>query len=360
MAAASAQTHATTVSTAFRSQPHKRPALRPVSAPEPCVSVVIVNYCQWRNTARLTRQLRRSHAVRAGDAQIVVVDNHSPRHRVLDRLRRTECVLLHHFTRNVGFARAVNKGCRIGKGDWVLLLNPDTSVPAGFLDDLETLTERLSLEPRIGIVGLDVRNADGSSQPSCGPLPTLLGTLAGLFLPRSRRKCRTLNAYVRTEVPWATGCALLIRRECLEDLGGLDEDFFLYYEDVDLCRRAVARGWKVCYEPTLHVTHHSPLHARSVPAALRLMTRHALLTYGLKNWRCWQTILLGGIVGMEATVRQSLAWWRGRSEDCYFHAEIRRLAADLLAGRHDRVRERIQIASERLENIAAAQDGQTC
>ena len=99
-------------------------------------------------------------------------------------------------------------------------------------------------------------------------------------------------------------CALLIRRDCLKQIGGLDEDFFLYYEDVDLCRRAAERGWKVCYEPTLHVAHHSPLHARRVPAPLRLMTRHALLTYGVKNWPRWQTIVLGGIIGVEATVRQ--------------------------------------------------------
>ncbi len=362
MAAAPAPIVATTASTAFRSQkqPHNRPALRPISAPEPSVSVVIVNYCQWRNTARLIKQLRRSHAARAGEAQIVIVDNHSPRHRALDRLRRTNGVVLHHFGRNVGFARAVNKGCRISKGDWILLLNPDMSVPAGFLDDLETLAERLLAEPKIGIVGLDVRNADGSSQPSCGPLPTLLGTLTGLLLPRSRRKCRPLNTYVRTEVPWATGCALLIRRECLEEIGGLDEDFFLYYEDVDLCRRATGRGWKVCYEPTMHVTHHSPLHARSVPAPLRLMTRHALLTYGLKNWRRWQALLLGGIVGMEAAARQSLAWWRGRAHDCHFHGEIRRLVGDMLAGRHEQARGRILTASEHLENIAAAQDGRTC
>ena len=230
--------------------------------------MVIVNYCQWRNTARLTGQLRRSHASRSGEAEIVIVDNNSPRHRLHGKLRRAKGVSLHLFQRNHGFARAVNEGCGLSNGDWLLLLNPDTSVPAGFLDDVETLVDRLTDESRVGIIGLDVRNADGSSQPSCGPLPTLSGTLARLFLPRSRRKCRQMDAVVRTEVPWATGCALLIRRDCLKQIGGLDEDFFLYYEDVDLCRRATERGWKVCYEPTLHVVHHSPLHARPRAGAI--------------------------------------------------------------------------------------------
>ena len=70
-------------------------------------------------------------------------------------------------------------------------------------------------------------------------------------------------------MPWVTGCCLLVRRDCWHDLGGFDEDFFLYYEDADLCRRARGRGWSVWYEPGLRVTHFHPLHVRAVPPVHR-------------------------------------------------------------------------------------------
>jgi N-acetylglucosaminyl-diphospho-decaprenol L-rhamnosyltransferase len=333
----------------------------PSPAPaEPLLSVVIVNYCQWRNVARLTRQLRRSAAARDGGAEIVVVDNRSPRHPLLGRLRRSGGVSLRRFSSNRGFARAVNEGARLSRGDWVLLLNPDTSVPPGFLDDAEDIVRQaLEADPRVGVLGLGVRNADGSPQPSCGPLPTFFGTLAGLFRPRATRRCQPLAAEARTPVAWATGCALLIRKECLEDLGGFDERFFLYYEDVDFCRRARERGWAVCYEPALRVTHHTPLHSRRVPAPLRLMTRHALLTYGVKHWPRWQAALMGGVVWLESAARQAAAWWRGRDEERHFHGQARRIVGDVLKGRLDRARERIREAAGRLEKVSAAQDGKT-
>src|SRR5262245_162171 len=100
----------------------------------PQLSVVIVNFCQWRNTARLTRQLCRADCVRRGAAEVVIVDNHSPPHPVRHRLRHWAQVSLRAFRRNRGFARAVNEGCRLGEGQWVLLLNPDMSVGPNFLD----------------------------------------------------------------------------------------------------------------------------------------------------------------------------------------------------------------------------------
>ena len=113
---------------------------------------------------------------------------------------------------------------------------------------------------------------------------------------------------VERRVPWVTGCCLLIRRDYLRDLGGLDEDFFLYYEDVDLCRRAQARGWSVWYEPKMRAVHHRPLHGRAVPSPLRLCTRHGLLTYAAKHWGTFQFQALAGIVRLETWFRQ----WRAR------------------------------------------------
>ncbi|MBO0698326.1 MAG: glycosyltransferase family 2 protein, partial [Zavarzinella sp.] len=258
------------------------PRLRPVG---PHLSVVVINFCQWRNTDRLTRQLLDADAAISGNADVIVIDNDSPPDPALARLRRAPGVSLKRFDRNTGFAKAANAGCRLGRGEWVLLLNPDTAVPEGFLDQLEGLCRTLDdEEPRAGVVGLSLQHADGTDQASSGPPPTLGRTLAGLVLPRRVRKCRPVRANDRVAVPWVTGCGMLIRRACWEDLGGFDESFFLYYEDADFCRRAWANGWSVWYEPSLRVTHYSPLHTRPVPPELRLMTRHALLTYAAKYW----------------------------------------------------------------------------
>jgi GT2 family glycosyltransferase len=308
----------------------------------PRLSVVIVNYRQWDNTARLVRQLRASEAMRRGLVEVVVVDNHSPADRVMRQFRRRPGVSLRRWGHNRGFARAVNEGCRLSRGDWFLLLNPDMTVPDDFLEGVLAVADELSAsDPRAGIVGFQLRNSNGSRQLSSGPFPTLAGTLAGLALPRARRKYRKVYGRQRREVPWVTGCCLLIRGECLRDVGGLDRRFFLYYEDVDLCRRARARGWSVGYEPRLRAVHHEPLHARAVSPLVRLITRHSLLTYAARHWPAWQLRVLAGVVRVEAWGRRLWARWRGESRAAELFRELGDLAVDVAAGKPRRARRRL-------------------
>ncbi|HEV3115419.1 MAG TPA: glycosyltransferase, partial [Gemmataceae bacterium] len=173
----------------------------------------------------------------------------------------------------------------------------------------------------------------GSRQLSSGPFPTLGQTLTGLALPRDRRKYHVVQSRRRRRVPWVTGCCMLVRRACLEQLGGLDRDYFLYYEDVDLCRRARGRGWSVWYEPGLQAVHHHPLHQRAVPAYLRVLTRHALLTYASKHWPRWQFRLLAGIVECEARVRRLWASHREDAAAADLFGKLQTIAADLGRGR---------------------------
>src|SRR3954464_867312 len=86
----------------------------------PQLSVVIVNFCQWRNTARLTRQLRRCEAVRRGAAEVVIVDNRSPADRAARKLSRLSGVSVFRNGENRGFAKAVNRGSKLSRGEWVL------------------------------------------------------------------------------------------------------------------------------------------------------------------------------------------------------------------------------------------------
>ncbi len=322
--------------------PVPRPQPHPAASPAPRLSVVIVNYRQWRSTAKLARQLLSAEPARRGDVEVVIVDNHSPPHRLLRRLRRRPGVSLRRWGRNRGFARAVNEGCRLSRGEWFLLLNPDVTLPDDFLDGALALAAELeAAEPRAGIVGFRLRNPDGSKQLSSGPFPTLAGTLAGLALPRARRKYQAVHGRTRTRVPWVTGCCVLLRRACVRDVGGLDERFFLYYEDVDLCRRARARGWSVWYEPKLRVTHHHPLHGRRVDPLLRLITRHSLLTYAARHWPRWQLGVLAAVVRLEAWGRRLWAHWRGRVTEARLFRDLGRVAADFAAGDERQARRRL-------------------
>ena len=171
----------------------------------------------------------------------------------------------------------------------------------------------------------------------------------GLALPRSRRKYHTLGTPDRCRVAWVTGCCLLVRRDCLSELAGLDEDFFLYYEDVDLCRRARERGWSVWYEPNLAVVHHHPLHQRSVPAVLRMVTRHSLMMYAAKHWPAWQFRLLTRIVQSESWLRRLGSRWTGDTQQGAVFAALAAVCRDLRRGETAHARKRIETAVRRVD-----------
>jgi GT2 family glycosyltransferase len=327
----------------------------PPCALRPTLSVVIVNYRHWEDTGRVVNQLRAQPALRRGDAEVVIVDNHSPPHPLLPRLRRTEGVSLRRWRSNRGFARAVNEGCRLSRGDWFVLLNPDTAVSPSFLaKTLRRAKELVARDPLAGIIGFRLENPDGTHQLSTGRFPGFVGTLGRLLLPRRRRKYTVPSADGPTKVDWLTGCCLLVRRDCWDDLGGLDPDFFLYYEDVDFCRRASQRGWSVWYDPTVSIAHHRPMHQRAVPAHLRLLTRHALLTYARKHWPDWQTRLLAGIVKMESVLRRWWARWSGDAGAPQVFEALGRITEDMSAGRMKRARRRLLRVVEDQEQHRAA------
>lgn len=308
----------------------------------PRLSVVLVNYLRWDDTARLVHQLRAGDALRDGRAEVVIIDNHSPRHPAVPRLRRTPNVSLVRWRANRGFARAVNEGARLARGDWLLLLNPDMTARPDFLDAVLHRADSLARsQPDAGIVGFRLVHGDGSPQLSTGHFPTLASSLTRLLLPRHLRKYTHPAGDGPRPVDWVTGCCLLARRDCWADLGGLDPAFFLYYEDVDLCRRARERGWSVWYDPAASIVHHRPLHARSVPSHLRLVTRHALLTYAAKHWTAAERAVLGGVVRAEAAARRLASWLKGDGEAVDTFAELGRIVADLGAGRAEEARARL-------------------
>ncbi|MFL5330426.1 MAG: glycosyltransferase family 2 protein [Gemmataceae bacterium] len=318
--------------------PATRPHPRAAAPATTALSVIVVNYRRPDESISLCEQLDHSDAVRSGMAEVVVVDNDANPKTLRHWAAGRAGISVHSLGCNRGFARAVNEGCQASHGQWLLLLNPDMHVPDEFVDKVLVAAEQIAeKDPNVGVIGFELRHADGTPQPSAGPFPTLANVVGGMIRSRPTRRCR-IKSSEAAAVPWVTGCCLLVRRSCWMELNGFDEDFFLYYEDVDLCRRARAIGWTVWFEPALQVRHDHPLHLRSVPAPMRLITRHALLTYAAKHWPKWQFRLLGRVVRSEARLRGLWSRIRGRVADAEHFFRLQRLVDDLIRSRSVRAR----------------------
>jgi len=322
-----------------------RLATLPVIGAPPLVSVVIVNYRRWDETAALVRQLVAEDHLFRDRIEVCVVDNASPPHRLETVIEEQHQVPICRLPENRGFSAGVNAGFEMSRGRWVLVLNPDLVVCPGFVDLMCAAAvdcdEDISNGAPVGIVGFQLRNRDGSHQLSTGFYPTLSKMVLGLLRSRKQRKYCTPKSSERQVVPWVTGSCLLIRRTCMHQIGGFDEDFFLYYEDVDLCRRAQEQGWAVCYEPAVRAIHLDPLQNRPLNETMRAITRHASLTYFRKHLSEWQFRGLAQIVRAEAWLRQGFATLRGRTQDAAICRQVRGVCRDLVHGRLAQGRQRL-------------------
>jgi len=297
------------------------------------LSVVIVNYRQWKYTEQLVRKLAQCELIRKGHAEVIVIDNNSSYHPAIRRLRSKSFVSLRRWTKNRGFSCAVNEGCKLSSGEWILILNPDITPENKFLDNIDSyLNSRNLNHGNIGVIGFGLRNPDGSVQGSTGPFPTFSSTLVRKFLPRAWRKYSLRNNHEAQKVDWITGCCMLARRTCLEKLKKFDTDFFLYYEDVDLCKRISKAGYDVCYEPSLAVVHHAPIHVRRVPPRLRVITRQALMTYARKHWSKRESIWMCRLIRAEAFARGLWSRFLGDSRAVKWYDRLARYSKLMSSG----------------------------
>jgi N-acetylglucosaminyl-diphospho-decaprenol L-rhamnosyltransferase len=190
---------------------------------------------------------------------VVVVDNASSDDSVAVARAHGARVVEHRVNR--GFAAGVNSGLRAFDGRDVLLLNPDVAVEAGAV---ARLAQTLAAHPRAAIVAPMLLYADGSRQESARSFKTWTAVLARRTAwQRTGRGRAALDAHLGqptsmtepTPVDWVLGAAMLIRSNAVHDVGGMDEGFFLYEEDVDWCARMWRSGWEVLYEPRARMLH---------------------------------------------------------------------------------------------------------
>lgn len=234
-----------------------------------CTWIVIVNY----RTAELVVDCLRSLSTQVADlsgGRTVVVDNASgdgsaqKLSAVIEREGWSSWVTVAQLDRNGGFSFGNNAGIRLAlsaarPAAHLMLLNPDTVVRPGAV---KALTNFMAAHPRAGIAGSQLENAEGGADFSAHTFPSSLSELdAGA---RLGVLSRLLRRYVVTSttmwnVPhlcdWVSGASMMIRREVIADIGWMDEDFFLYFEEVDFCRRAQQAGWKCWFVPASRVVH---------------------------------------------------------------------------------------------------------
>jgi len=217
-------------------------------------SVVVLNH----NAGPLLLDCLRS--VAGGAAEIVLVDNASTDGSTEAAAAAVAAMRVINNERNLGFAAAANQGVRAATIDPVVLLNPDAVASPGAI---EALAQAIADHPRAGVVGGLVRNPDGTVQPTKRAFPKLrhaaLHGLVGIVWPNNPGTRAYTLADASFEEPrqvdWVAMTAVAIRREAFEAIGGFDEDFFFFVEDVDLCRRLADAGWEVWFDPRAEFMH---------------------------------------------------------------------------------------------------------
>lgn len=228
---------------------------RPTRTP---LSVILVSW----NTRDLTLAALGSFLpARDSSTEVIVVDNASTDGSANAIEAAFPSVRVVRNDRNVGFAAGVNMGVRISRHPLLLLLNPDTRVLG---DALSRLVDYADAHPQVGIVGPRVLNEDGSLQASRFRFPSLLNQLLSAtylyqLVPGSRffnRERLGGREAMRPEaVDAVSGCCFLVRRSVLDRVGLLDEDYFMYAEETDLCYRAWQAKFEVHFVPTATIVH---------------------------------------------------------------------------------------------------------
>lgn len=218
----------------------------------PTLSIIIVN---WNTADLLLACLRSIQTHVTLDYELIVVDNASDDDSVARVAAEFPQACLLPQSANLGFSRGNNVGLSVAQGEYLLLLNPDTEVRPGAL---EALIAFMVDHEQVGMSGPTLWNPDGSLQPSTSPLPSLwIEFLRQTMLFRlfSTSEMRAARRNETRRVVNITGAALCVRRGCLGEIGLLDEQIFMFYEDTDWCKRARDAGWQLWFVACPGVMH---------------------------------------------------------------------------------------------------------
>ena len=242
---------------------------------KPIVSVIIVNY----NAGHLLTKAVKS-VINFPGVEVVVADNASTDQsfaKLESQVKASNLVLIDNHA-NLGFGKAVNQAVAQSQGDYIYLLNPDASLSATTLSRMiqtaQTYQSRAIIAPRL-------ENPDGSPQSSCYRPQTIGNAIKEYWLGIRGSYSKYLPKGKRpVAVHAAVAAAWLVPRSVWDELGGLSDRFFLYFEDLDMCDRAYAQGVQVIYDPQAVVKHAHGVSSRTNPIVMKLFTQSAWEYHG--------------------------------------------------------------------------------
>jgi GT2 family glycosyltransferase len=269
------------------------------------VKLSIVILC-WNDLKVITNCLRSIYGgTHSTEFEIIVSDNGSTDGSIEFLRENFPQIRVIENGANLRFSKGNNVGIRASDGEYVLILNPDTIIHEGSLDRWMEFADR---HPEAGGFGCRVLNADGSYQGCARPFPSVwrewvaalylrpLGHLSDVFISDKYVRWR---GDTERQIDWQAGCCLLVRTELLKRLGGFDEQFYYYYEDLDLCHRIWDAGYPIVYTPEVIITHLVGQSVKSFRIAFELDKYRNRYRYFYKYF---------GEKGVRRCRRATLAW----------------------------------------------------
>jgi len=208
---------------------------------------------------------------------------------------------------NLGYGAGANRGVAVVDAALVLVANPDIEVHRGAV---AALAEAVLGDPTVAIAGPTILDENGQRYPSSRRFPSAVDAaghaLLGRWWPQNpfSRRYRMDDVSLGPEptvVDWVSGACLLVRRQAWEELGGFDEGYFMYAEDMDLCWRAGRAGWRVVHQPAAVVTHHQGVSTRQRPFAMAVAHHRSALRFARRRAEGWRMVLLPAAVAVLGT-----------------------------------------------------------
>jgi N-acetylglucosaminyl-diphospho-decaprenol L-rhamnosyltransferase len=267
------------------------------------VSAVVVNYRSADLTVACVASLRAD-----GVGEVVVVDSASEDDCRQQLAAADPEATFVPLAENRGYGAAANAGVDRTTGEVVVVCNPDLVVVPG---TVHALVSALRADPLLGAVGPRIDRPDGSRYPSARTFPSLAESAGHGFVGLLSTENRWSRSYLRAgaeeagPVDWVSGAFVAVRRQAWDAVGGFDESFFMFMEDVDLCWRLHRAGWGVAYEPGGRVVHLEGVSRSSAPYRMIVAHHRSLLRYG---WRTggWRERLVLPLVAAGLAVRTAI------------------------------------------------------
>jgi N-acetylglucosaminyl-diphospho-decaprenol L-rhamnosyltransferase len=274
------------------------------------LAVVTVSYY---SAEVLVPFLESIHQASSSEPTIVVVNNAVDDADLASAIETSSKTELLESGSNLGYGKAMNLGAQnVGDADWLLLANPDLTFSPGAIDEMIRVG---TSDPDIAVVGPLIRTPAGEIYPSARRLPSLRHGVGHALVGMVTKNNPWTRAYLadrespprQRDAGWLSGACLLVRRDVFELVGGFDDKYQMYFEDVDLCARIAAGGGRVVYAPSAEVTHEGGHSTRRNSRAMIKIHHRSAYTYLASRYTAWYLAPLRLALRLSLTLRALVA-----------------------------------------------------